>query len=119
MELIDPTKAKTAEYNLGDVALVVKTEANEDDRLQVAFAGRRKGDPWSAEQSANFMRLVCRLMVVGWKGVTQGGQPVDYEFELLKHLPRPHGKNLFLDLGMFIIKETDIQKGPTEEAKKS
>ena len=117
MELIDPTKAKTIEYKHGDVTIVAKTEANEDDRLRAGFAGRTKGAPWSSEQNANFCRIVCQLMIVDWKGVTHEGKPVDYDFDLLKHLPRIAGKNIFLELGLFLIKNTDIQKGATEEAK--
>ena len=117
MELIDPSKSKTVEFKHGDVTIIAKTEANEEDRLRAGFAGRAKGAPWTSEQNANFCKVVCQTMVIGWKGVTHEGKPVDYDFELLKHLPRIAGKNLFLELGLFLIRETDIQKGVPEEVK--
>ena len=118
MELLDQTKGKTTEHRLGDVTIIAKTEANEEDRMLAAFASRRKGEPWGPEQHANLCRTVCRLMIVDWKGVTHEGKPVDYDFELLKQLPRQHdGKNLYISLYLWLIKETDIFKGATEKEK--
>jgi hypothetical protein len=108
---------QTVEFKWGDVTFFVKKEANEDDHMQAVFAGRTKGEHWGAEEKAHFCRLVCRLMVTGWKGVTHNGKDVDFDFELLKDIPKLPGRSLFLELGMFIIKNTDIQTGAGEAVK--
>ncbi len=101
--------APPLECKYGDATFLIKPQASEEDRMTVIFA----------ERGAARCRVVVERMVIGWRGVEQDGKPVPYEFAQLENLPNVPGHNLFMDLGEFIIKNTDLQgAGGSEEIKK-
>ena len=112
------SESKTLEFHHGDAVILVKSEANEDDRLEAVFHSRAFGESWNGDQKAAYCRVACRRMVVGWKNVTnEKGEELSYDFEMLKDLPKLPGKSLFVELGAFILKDTDFQRGASEEIK--
>ncbi len=86
----------------------VKPIASEDDRMSVAFSGVSEGDKIKFSR-AEYCRTIIQCMVTGWKGVKIDGQEVPYAFELLADFPRIKDKNVYLELGGFILKHTDIR----------
>lgn len=120
MELKE-AKHKALEYQFEDVTFLVKPEADEADRLEVELSGRLKehnGAKVMEYSTADYCKTVIRCMVVGWKGVKRGGHDVPYSFDELKHFPHVKGKNVFLDLGDFVIKNTDIRDQRNDDLKK-
>lgn len=108
MELLKD--AKPLEYTLGDVVLLVKPQATAYDRLHVVMA----------TTPTEFIERMVRQMVVGWRGVTENGQPAAYSFDALKRLPEPDPKNsLLLKLGEFVQENTDVVKGATGAQEKN
>lgn len=115
MELKE-SNAVMLKYQHEDVTFLVKPEATEEDRLEVLLAGRQEGESVVASR-AEFCKTAIRCMVVGWEGVTRKGEAVPYSFDELRNFPRSEGKNLLLELGQFIIEQTDIAKAKNQNLK--
>ena len=57
--------------------------------------------------------MVRYLMFDGWHGVTIGGKPVLYRYDLIEHaFPAHMAKDLVLPLAKFIAENVDILKSP-------
>lgn len=94
-------------YKFEDVTFLIKPEAEEADRLEVILSGRQEGDDIVISR-AERCKAAVRQMVVGWEGVKRDGADVPYSFGELSNFPHIEGKNVLLDLGGFIINNTDL-----------
>ena len=120
MDLKEP-QVKTLEFKFEDVIFLVKPEASEDDRMEIALSGRleeKAGVAVITKSRAEFCKTAIRCMVVDWKHVKRGGHPVPYSYEELKNFPHVEKRNVFLELGDFIIKNTDIVNRRADDLKK-
>jgi hypothetical protein len=114
-------KHKVLEFHFEDVVFIVKPEANEEDRLEVELSGRMRelnGAKIMQYSSADYCKAVIRCMVLDWRGVKRDGHDVPFSVEELKNFPHIKGKNIFLELGGFIINNTDIKNQRNEDLKK-
>ncbi len=109
--------SKPLEFKYEDVTFFVKPVASEEDRMIVALSGLSDGAHVRFSKP-EYCRTVIQCMVSGWQGVTEDGKPVPYSFDLLADFPRVDGKNVYLELGAFIIEHTDINKGAGGSLKK-
>jgi len=109
--------SKPLECKYEDVTFFVKPVASEEDRMVVALSGLSDG-AMVRFSKPDYCKTVIQCMVTGWKGVTEGGKAVPYSFDLLADFPRVEGKNVYLELGAFIIEHTDISKGAGGSLKK-
>ena len=108
---------KPLEFKHEDVKFLVKPEATEEDRLEVLLSGRQEGENIVMSR-AEYCKTVIRRMVVGWTGVKRKGEDVPYSFDELRNFPRGTGRNVLLELGGFIIENTDIAKPKNPDLKK-
>lgn len=108
MELAKTVDAPPLEFHYADSVLLVKPHANEEDRMALALS---KAGP-------DRCRAICRAMVIGWRNVKRDGRDAPFDFEDLANFPRLEGKNLFLELGAFIIERTDLSRGVDRDLKK-
>jgi hypothetical protein len=105
---------KPLEFKYEDVTFLVKPRASEEDRMLVMLLGEQLPDGNVKFSRPDFCRLVVERMVVGWEGVTRDGKPMPYSFTALSEFPRIEGKNVYLEVGAFILQQTDIQKSEAE-----
>lgn len=100
--------SKPLEFKYEDVVFFVKPVATEEDRMEVQLSGISSG-PKLMFSTPDYCKAIIRAMVTGWKGVKLDGQEVPYSFEMLADFPAVKGKNVFIELGSFIMKNTDIR----------
>lgn len=105
------------EFKYEDVTFLVKPEATEFDRLEVALAGRQDGKDIVFSR-AEYAKTLVRCMVTGWKGAQRDGKDVPYSFEEIADIPKVRGRNVMLELSGFIMDHTDIHKDSGEHIKK-
>lgn len=121
MELIPDSPP--ARFPWKDAVILVKRRASVLDKFQLDMLGERKeegGKLVAKFSQIELGRLLVRLFVVGWEGVTMDGKDVPYSYELLeKSLPADRTEDFFLSLYAFIVKETDIFKRDIELKKDS
>jgi hypothetical protein len=115
MELRKPSEI--VEFKYEDVIFLVKAEASEEDRMEVALLGRRDESGKLHYSNADLCRSVIARMVTGWKNVKSNGIDVAYSIEALSMFPAVAGHNVYLELGGFILEKTNILKGASEEKK--
>ena len=114
-------KKQLLEFKFTDVVFMVKPEANEADRMEVALAGRlenKGGVPVLVQSRAELCKTAVRCMVVDWKNVKRGGHDVPYDYDELACFPHVDKKNVFLELGEFIFAHTDILSRRADDLKK-
>jgi len=109
--------SKPLEFKYEDATFFVKPVATEEDRMVVSLSGLSDGGSVRFSKP-DYCKAIIGCMVTGWKGVTEGGKEVPYSFDLLSDFPHVEGKNVYLELGAFIIENTDISKGPGGSLKK-
>lgn len=114
---IRKSKAETVEFKYEDVVFFIKPHATEEDRMIVNLSGAREGDRVVFSRS-EYCKTIIKCMVTGWKGVTEDGKEVPYSFDLLSNFPRVKDRNVYIDLGSFIIENTDIARTPEDGLKK-
>ena len=120
MELKE-SNIKLLEFKFEDVIFLVKPEASEDDRMEIALSGRleeKAGVPVITNSRAEFCKTAIRCMVADWKGIKRAGHDVPYSYDELKNFPHVDKRNIFLELGDFIIKNTDIVNRRADDLKK-
>ena len=117
MDLKEPNNT-ALRFTFEDVIFLVKPEATEEDRLEILLSGRHEGDDIVMSR-AEYCKTAIRRMVTGWENVKRGGQDVPYSFEELRNFPRVAGKNVLLELGGYIINNTDISKPKDAGLKKN
>ena len=108
--------SKPLEFKYDDVTFFVKPVATEEDRMFVALSGISEGDKVKFSRP-EYCRAIIQCMVTGWTGVKINGEEAPYAFELLSDFPKIKDKNVYLELGGFILKHTDI-KSQGESLKK-
>lgn len=108
---------KVLEFQYEDVTFFVKARATGEDRMFVALSGMTDGDKVKFSRP-EYCKAIIQCMVTGWKGVKLEGQEVPYSFELLADFPTTENKNVYLELGGFILSKTDIRKHQDESLKK-
>jgi hypothetical protein len=114
---IRKSNAKPLEFKYEDVTFFVKPAATEEDRMVVSLSGKSEGDKVVFSRG-EYCKAIIQCMVTGWKGVTADGKEIEYEYDLLADFPKVEGHNVYLELGGFILKNTDIKKGKGEDLKK-
>jgi hypothetical protein len=114
---IKRANAKPLEFKYEDATFFVKPSATEEDRMFVSLSGVSDGDKVRFSR-AEYCRSIIQCMVTGWKGVKEGGHELPYSFDLLADFPRVANKNVYLELGAFILGHTDIAKESGSSLKK-
>ncbi len=116
MELL-AKKAETKTAVIGGITFEFRTKVTSGDRFEINTGGALTKDGIVSFNPLELYRVVCRLFVVGWEGVTEGGKPVLYSFETLTtRLPELPGQDIIIQLGTKIAEETGIFKASVAEA---
>lgn len=120
MEILKPQPP--ARFTRGDLTILVRTRALEDDKLAIATDEKAYVDEKGRVRinQGDYARLLIQRFVVGWEGVTEGGKPVDYDYERLLELPvLDEGASLLLDLSTFILEHVDLFRFRKDEKRKN
>lgn len=99
--------SKPLEFKYEDVVFYVKPMATEEDRMFVSLNGVVDGIKIKFSK-AEYCKAIIQCMVTGWKGVKMDNHEVPYDFTLLTDFPKVKDKNVYLEIGGFILKHTDI-----------
>jgi hypothetical protein len=105
--------SKPLEFVYEDVVFFVKPRATEEDRMFVQLSGTSVGGAVKFSRP-EYCKALIQSMVIGWKGVKIDGQEIRYEYELLADFPKVKDRNVYIELGSFILVNTDIKKQDTE-----
>lgn len=118
MELI---KQEIARFKHKDVTFLIRTQAVQADTfaMKQTDTGRIVVKNGKAIREADIVawgKLLVRIFVVGWEGVTQDGKPAAYSYDTLESsFPAELGDALFEDLANFIFANVSIfKKGGVE-----
>lgn len=105
--------SKPLEFQYEDVVFLVKPQATEEDRMFIQLSGTSVGGAVKFSRP-EYCKALIQSMVIGWKGVKMDGQDVPYEYELLADFPKVKDRNVYIELGSFILEKTDVKKQDTE-----
>jgi hypothetical protein len=120
MELI---KQEIARFKHKDVTLLVRTQATKADvfALKQTNTGHLVVKDGKAIREADIVawgKLLIRIFVCGWEGVTADGKPADYSYETLESsLPADLEDDLFTNAANFIFAHVSIFKKGGAEVK--
>lgn len=102
-----------AEFKFGDAAIQVRTRASVGDKLAVDKLVQQAMRSGSIDAMPDLGRAMVRLFVHGWTGVTLGGKPAPYSYELLEGgLPAALADDFMPALCKFVATNVDILKQP-------
>lgn len=109
------TDSKPLEYKHGDVTFLVRPYATVGDHMELIDTfGFDASGKITTKSSAMYRFLISRF-VVGWRGVTQDGKPVDYSYDRFESsFPLDTQASLCVLLGAFIMQQTGLFPKGTE-----
>lgn len=120
MELLKLGERPVVEYAWKDVTFQIRKDVSVNDKFTLDTEGSWVGGgTGTAKMSAwQFYRSVIRMFVTGWKGVTENGKEVPWDYEtFLSRLPGGGpGDDLIMKLGVFIIKELGLLNTDAKES---
>jgi hypothetical protein len=104
MELLKLDERPT-EFEWNGITFLIKARLTTEDKYIIDTAGELQKDGSFIFHPRDFYSGVVKRMVIGWRGVTEGGKDAPYSFDTLtSRIPGDPQEDLILRLGIHIAK---------------